>query len=96
VLLLDIDVEIAPPRRVDFDMDMDIEPDADGFDLDPSFVSEYQAEIFAYKREMEVTSITADAPLQLISFFLSLRLSLSLSPSVSLFLKKNELPIAGR
>lgn len=36
-------------------MDMDIEPEADGFDLDPSFVSEYQADIFAYKREMEVS-----------------------------------------
>jgi hypothetical protein len=37
------------------DMDMDIEPEADDFDMDPSFVSEYQEEIFAYKREMEVT-----------------------------------------
>lgn len=54
VPLFDTSMEIASPPPHVPDMDMDIEPEVDGFDMDPSFVSEYQAEIFAYKREMEI------------------------------------------
>ncbi|KAF9436987.1 hypothetical protein BGZ76_002342 [Entomortierella beljakovae] len=36
------------------DIDSDVFPEQDGYDLDPSLMSEYQAEIFAYKREMEI------------------------------------------
>lgn len=54
VPLFDTSMEIASPQPHVPEMDMDIEPEVDGFDMDPSFVSEYQAEIFAYKREMEI------------------------------------------
>ncbi|KAF9360885.1 hypothetical protein BGX26_007302, partial [Mortierella sp. AD094] len=36
------------------DMDLDIIPEQDGYEQDPTLVSEYQASIFAYKREMEI------------------------------------------
>ncbi|KAG9064054.1 hypothetical protein KI688_003233 [Linnemannia hyalina] len=55
VPLFEISMEIASPQPHVPDMDMDIEPEVDGFDMDPSFVSEYQADIFTYKREMEVS-----------------------------------------
>ncbi|KAG0200632.1 hypothetical protein BGX33_010884 [Mortierella sp. NVP41] len=55
VPMFETSMAIASPRCGALDqMDMDIEPEANSFDLDPSFVSEYQAEIFAYKREMEI------------------------------------------
>ncbi|KAG0376614.1 hypothetical protein BGX24_007472 [Mortierella sp. AD032] len=54
VPLFDTTMDIAFPQHVVPDMDMDFEAETDGFDADPSFVSEYQEEIFAYKREMEI------------------------------------------
>ncbi|KAF8936895.1 hypothetical protein BGZ47_009284 [Haplosporangium gracile] len=54
VPLFDTSMEITSPEPHVPDTDMDIEPEVNGFDMDPSFVSEYQAEIFAYKREMEI------------------------------------------
>ncbi|KAG0273242.1 hypothetical protein BGZ95_010934 [Linnemannia exigua] len=54
VPLFNIAMEIESPQHGVPDMDMDFEAETDGFDADPSFVSEYQDDIFAYKREMEI------------------------------------------
>ncbi|KAF9907256.1 hypothetical protein EC991_011157 [Linnemannia zychae] len=54
VPLFDTTMETVSPQHGISDIDVDFEPETDGFDADPSFVSEYQDEIFAYKREMEI------------------------------------------
>ncbi|KAF9130774.1 hypothetical protein BGW39_002684 [Mortierella sp. 14UC] len=54
VPLFNTTMEIVSPQHGIADMDMDFEREMDGFAADPSFVSEYQNDIFAYKREMEI------------------------------------------
>ncbi|KAF9920156.1 hypothetical protein FBU30_010051 [Linnemannia zychae] len=52
--LFDTSMEIISSRSELPNMDMDLVPLVDGVEIDPIFVAEYQEEIFAYKREMEI------------------------------------------